>query len=163
MITSHWNNMHRFQRRSSELSQMIAASPDLLERVTRSSLSAAQPASAGASSWAALSNGECSLETKQLYSPARLCCLVKNWFLRHSGWSEMDGLRRLGVARLMMRHPYRGDGSILVISMNRASAWRELFRFESTYPSSNRPPDVQAGSGRKWIAVGCGTIKRSSV
>src|SRR5688572_13686066 len=96
-----------------ELAQMIAASPELLARVTRSSLSAAQPASAGASSWAALSNGECSLETKQLLTGSTLL-LVKTGFCVTVGWAEMDGLRRLGVARLMMRHPYRGDGSILV-------------------------------------------------
>ncbi len=138
----------------SELAQMIAASPDLLERVTRSSLSAGQPASAVASSWAALSNGECSVETKQLLTGSTLL-LMKTGFCDVVGWSEMDGLRRLGVARLMMRHPYRGDGSILSISMNTASAWREYFDLRAlTRAAVGRRMFKQARAerGLLWVA-----------
>ena len=109
---------------SSELAQMIAASPDLLVRVTRSSLSVCRPALEAASSWAALAKGECSVETRQVLAGSTLL-LIKTGFCVVAGWSEMEGLRRLGVARLMVRHPYRSDGSILSISMSTASVWRE--------------------------------------
>ena len=140
---------------------MIAASPDLLERVTAIISIRVSARFRGASSWAALSNGECSVETKQLLAGSTLL-LVENRFLRTAGWSEMEGLRRLGVARLMMRHPYRDDGSILSISMNSGQCLARVFRFDSTDPSGNRPPDVQAGSGRKRIDVGRGAVKRSA-
>ena len=51
--------------------------------------------------------------------------LVKTSFCDDAGWTEMEGLRRLGVARLMMRHPYREDGSVVSVSMSAASRWRE--------------------------------------
>lgn len=109
---------------SSELAQMIAASPDLLERVTQSSLSAARPASEGASSWAALATGLCSAETKRVLTGATLL-LMKGGFCDTAGWPEIEGLRRLGVARVMMPHPYRDDGSVVSLSMNIASVFRE--------------------------------------
>ena len=109
---------------SSELAQMIAASPDLLERVIRSSLSVCRPASEAVSSWAALADGQCSPETKRVLTGATLL-LMKISFCDVAGWSEIEGLRRVGVARLMMPHPYREDGSVVSLSMNTTSAWRE--------------------------------------
>ena len=108
----------------SEIAQMIAASPDLLQRVTRSSLSVRRPALETMASWAELGSGQCSAETKRILAGSTLL-LMKTNFCDAAGWTEMEGLRRLGVARLMMRHPYRDDGSVMSISMNTAGRWRE--------------------------------------
>ena len=51
---------------------MIAASPDLVERVTRSSLSVCRPASEAVSSWAALVKGQCGADTKRVLNGATL-------------------------------------------------------------------------------------------
>ena len=138
---------------SSELAQMIAASPDLLERVTRSSLSMCRPASEAVSSWGALIKGQCSVETKRVLTGATLL-LMKISSCDVAGWSEIEGLRRLGVARLMMPHPYREDGSVLSLSMNTANVWRERFDLMALTRAAVGPPDVQAGMGRTRIDVG---------
>ncbi len=109
---------------TSELVQMIRACPDLLERVSSSPPSVCRQASDALASWAALIKGESSGQTRQLLVGATLL-LMRTSFCDAAGWSELEGLRRLGVARLMMLHPHRQDGSVLSISMNTASVWRE--------------------------------------
>lgn len=109
---------------TSELVQMIGSCPELLERVKSSPPSVCRLASETLPSWAALAKGQCSVQTRQVVAGATLF-LMKTGFSDAAGWSEMEGLRRLGVARLVMLHPHRQDGSVLSISINTASVWRE--------------------------------------
>ena len=110
---------------SAELIQMIMACPDLLERVNRSTSSAVTPALEQVASWTALTRGLFSARIRQLVAGATLL-LIKTSFLEVAGWSEMEGLRRLGIVRLMIQHPYREDGSVLSVAMSCASGWREV-------------------------------------
>ncbi|MEP6607082.1 MAG: glycosyltransferase [Burkholderiaceae bacterium] len=64
------------------------------------------------------------METEQRVAGATLL-LMKSSFREALGWFELEGLRRLGITRLMMSHPYRDDGSVLSISMKPAGGWRE--------------------------------------
>ena len=129
---------------SSALAQVIAASPDLMKCVTRSTLARGRPVSEPVSSWAALAEGRCSEQTKQALTGSTLL-LMKADFCEAASWSEIEGLRLLGVARLMMPHPYFEDGSVISLSMRAASAWRE--RIDLILLS--------------WGAVGRETIRRA--
>ena len=139
---------------SSELAQMIAASPDLLERVIRSSPSMCRPASETVPSWGALVKGQCSAETRRALIGATLL-LLRISSDDVAGWSEVEGLRRLGVARLMMPHPYREDGSVLSLSMNTARVWRDRIDLMALTRAAVDPQIFRgawAERGLMWVA-----------
>ena len=146
---------------SSELAQMIAASPDLVERVARSSLSVCRPASEAVSSWAALVKGQCGPDTKRVLNGATLL-LMKGICCDGAGWSEVEGLRQLGVARLMMPHPYREDGSVVSLSMRIASTWRERIDLMVLTRAAVDRSDIQAGADGTGIDVGRRAVFRSA-
>ena len=139
---------------SSELAQMIAASPDLLERVIRSSPFMCRPASETVPSWRALVKGQCSADTRRALMGATLL-LLRISSDDVAGWSEVEGLRRLGVARLMMPHPYREDGSVLSLSMNTARVWRDHIDLMTLIRAAVDPQMFKrawAERGLMWVA-----------
>ncbi len=108
----------------SALAQIIAASPDLIGCVTRSTFSQCRLVSEPVLSWTALVEGRCSEQTKRVVTGSTLLLMTAN-FCEAVSWREIEGLRRLGVARLLMPHPNLEDGSVISLSMSVASAWRE--------------------------------------
>ena len=145
---------------SSEIAQMIAASPDLLERVT-AIVAVRVPASIGSSVFVGgVSNGQCSAETKRILTGATLL-LMKTSSCDVAGWSEIEGLRRLGgcapddaasVSRGWFRRiDFDEHGERLA----------RAYRFNGADSSCSRPSDVQAGVGRTRVNVGRGAVERS--
>ena len=112
------------------------------------------------SSWAALVNGECGPDTKRVLTGATLL-LMKGICCDGAGWSEIEGLRQLGVARLMMPHPYREDGSVISLSMKASSTWRERIDLMALTRAAVDPPIFKrawAERGLMWVAGPSGEI-----
>lgn len=139
---------------ASTLARIIAASPDLLKCISGSSSLGSRPLSETVISWAALASGECSAETKRALAGATVLFLSAD-FCEAVGWLEIDGLRRLGVARLMMPHPYLEDGSVISLSMRVASGWREridLFLLGRAAIGRRVLRNAWAERGLMWVA-----------
>ena len=50
--------------------------------------------------------------------------LMNSSLVAGTGWSELNALRRLGVARVVIPHPYRGNGAVVTIALRRPTVWR---------------------------------------
>ncbi len=139
---------------ASTLARIIAASPDLLKCIAGSSTTVFRPLSETVISWAALAEGQCSAETKRALAGATVL-LLRAGFCEAVGWFEVDGLRRLGVARLMMPHPHLEDGSVISLSMRVASDWREridLFLLGRAAVGRKVLRSAWAERGLMWVA-----------
>ena len=72
-----------------------------------------------------------------------------------TGWSELDALRRLGVARVVIPHPYSGNGAVVTVALRRSGVWRTsmnllgLLRFAFGRLMFARAKPEQ---GKMWIA-----------
>ncbi len=101
---------------ASEVVRMLAACPDLWERVVASA--ECRPMLGQPESWTALNKGRCGIEVQAAMKGATLL-LMHGSLVAATGWSELNALRRLGVARLVGPHPYRGNGSAVTIALRR--------------------------------------------
>ena len=74
-------------------------------------------------SWTALTTGRCGIEVRNAMKDATLLVMHSS-FVAGTGWSELNALRRQGVARLVIPHPYRGNGAVVTIALRRPTFWR---------------------------------------
>ncbi len=71
------------------------------------------------------------------------------------GWSALEGLRLLGVSRVVIAHPYNGNGAAVTIALRRTTIWRKwvnllhLLRFGFGRLMFARAKPEQ---GKMWIA-----------
>ena len=137
---------------ASELMPMIAACPDIWRRVAASA--ECQPVLEQPSSYAAFTKGRGGIPARNALSGATL--LVMNRGLAvGTGWSELDALRRLGVARVVLPHPYSGNGAVVTVALRRSGVWRTSmnllgllrFAFGRLMFARAKPEE-----GKMWIA-----------
>ena len=50
--------------------------------------------------------------------------LTNSSLVAATGWSELDALRRLGAARVVLPHPYGGNGAVVTIALRRPTVSR---------------------------------------
>ncbi|HVG03587.1 MAG TPA: asparagine synthase (glutamine-hydrolyzing), partial [Burkholderiaceae bacterium] len=104
----------------SELMSMIAACPDAWPRIIASRQ--CEPLLGTAISWKALSGEQAPEAIK------RAPLLLVDGSLSAIGWSELEGLRRLGVRQIAFLHPRLGDGSVTSIELRRSTPWRQRIK-----------------------------------
>ena len=137
---------------ASELMELVAACPDLAQRVAATAT--CQPLLQRPAAWTAFTNGRCEAQTQNAIQGATLL-LMNGSPSAVAGWSEMDGLRRQGVVRVVMPHPYSGNGAVVTVVLRRSTAWREsmnvlgLLRFAFGRLMFERAEPEQ---GKMWIA-----------
>ena len=136
---------------ASELMQLIAACPNLWQRVAASSQ--CRPVLEQPSTWTSFTRGRCGVQIRNAMKGATLL-LADTRLGASAGWFEMDGLRWLGIAQVVMPHPHRGNGSV-VIGLRRSAPWREgmnllgLLRFAFGRLMLARATPEQ---GKMWVA-----------
>jgi len=139
---------------ASTLARIIAASPELSKCFRDSSPLGSPRLPVTVISWAALTSGQCSTETKRALAGATVLFLNAD-FCEAVAWPEVDGLRRLGVVRLMVPHPHLEDGSVIVLSMRVASGWRERvdsFLLKRSAVCRSVLQNAWAERGLMWVA-----------
>jgi asparagine synthase (glutamine-hydrolysing) len=137
---------------ASELMPMIAACPDIWQRVAASA--EYRPVLEQPSSYAVFTQGRCGTRARNALSGATLLVMSRG-LVACTGWSELDALRRLGVARVVIPHPYSGNGAVVTVALRRSGVRRTsmnllgLLRFAFGRLMLAR---AQPEQGRMWIA-----------
>ncbi|MEP6607087.1 MAG: asparagine synthase (glutamine-hydrolyzing) [Burkholderiaceae bacterium] len=148
---------------ASELMPLIAAHRDVWESVVRSG--ECRPLLQTQTSWSAFIQGEGGAGGRSALGGATLLLATRS-AAALTGWSSLDRLRRMGVARVVLRHPYGGDGSVVTISLHRPTLWRRgmnllgLLRFGFGRVMFARAVPEQ---GNLWIAAPLGGLAAGEV
>ena len=106
---------------TSDLMPMVATFRDVWERVATSGK--CQPLLQTPATWSAFATGKCGHGARRALGGATLLLATSNPGA-HTGWSALNGLRRLGVARVILPSGQGRDGNVVTVSLPRFNAWR---------------------------------------